>query len=589
MSLWRITKIHYPSILLVAALALVAMTMPTLPGQATTGSEAEYKVTFKGSWTADKIKASSLPAGAHFTTLAGAVHGSSVTFWRSGGKATDGVAWIAELGITTTFASEVDDAIEAGTACSYTSLGINGLTGSDSTNITLTDDCPLVTYLTMIAPTSDQFLGISSVSLRSGSSWLSKKEIDLYPYDAGTKTNSAWNLGGTNTDPQANISSIRNKEKYLNLPLATLVFDLVSTTTTSTSSTSATTSTSSTSSTSSTTSTIIPSNQLPSFSSSFTSRSVAENTPSGRNIGTAVTASDPDGDALTYRIGGTGANHFSLHTATGQLQTKSPLDYETQTTYSVTITADDQNGGTDTITVTIKVTDVNESDGGGGGGTSITPTPRSNPAPRSTPTPAPQPVVTPPSVPDFTDVSPTRTHYSSIRSLQELGFLTGTECGPQRFCPGDPISRSTMAVWLVRLLDGVETGPTDGSRFMDVDDSIWWAPYVERLAELEVTLGCDAEGTMFCPEDPVNRAQMASFLARALNLEPVAIPTLFEDVPTESTHADNIQAILSIGITRGCSTDSVLNFCPDRLTTRAQMAGFVDRARTHLEASGDSP
>ena len=36
------------------------------------------------------------------------------------------------------------------------------------------------------------------------------------------------------------------------------------------------------------------------------------------------------------------------------------LDFETTTSYEVTVTADDGNGGTATVTVTITVTDVNE-------------------------------------------------------------------------------------------------------------------------------------------------------------------------------------------------------------------------------------
>ena len=92
---------------------------------------------------------------------------------------------------------------------------------------------------------------------------------------------------------------------------------------------------------------------------SSTSRTIAENTAANVNIGTAITATDADNDTLTYTLGGTNANVFSIERATGQLKTRSTLDYETKRTYSVTITVSDGNL-TDSITVTINVTDVAE-------------------------------------------------------------------------------------------------------------------------------------------------------------------------------------------------------------------------------------
>ena len=102
-------------------------------------------------------------------------------------------------------------------------------------------------------------------------------------------------------------------------------------------------------------------NNPPAFTDgTSTTRSVAENTKSGENIGSAVAATDADNDTLTYTLGGTDAASFSIHSTTGQLQTKAALDYETKSSYSVTITASDGNGGTDSINVVISVTDVDE-------------------------------------------------------------------------------------------------------------------------------------------------------------------------------------------------------------------------------------
>ena len=101
-------------------------------------------------------------------------------------------------------------------------------------------------------------------------------------------------------------------------------------------------------------------NRAPIFTEgASTTRTVAENTASGVNIGAVIAATDPDNDTLTYTLNGTDAASFSINSSTGQLQTKSALDYETKTTYTVTVTVSD-GSLTDTITVTINITDVDE-------------------------------------------------------------------------------------------------------------------------------------------------------------------------------------------------------------------------------------
>ena len=102
-------------------------------------------------------------------------------------------------------------------------------------------------------------------------------------------------------------------------------------------------------------------NEPPEFDSATATREVPENTETGGNIGAPVTAADPDtGDTPAYTLGGTDANFFDIDTSTGQLQTQAALDYEIKSSYSVTVKADDNNGGTATIDVTITVADVDE-------------------------------------------------------------------------------------------------------------------------------------------------------------------------------------------------------------------------------------
>ncbi len=100
--------------------------------------------------------------------------------------------------------------------------------------------------------------------------------------------------------------------------------------------------------------------EAPAFSAASITRQVAENTAAGANIGSPVTATDSDGDSLTYTLGGTDAGHFAIDADSGQLQTKGALDYESQDSYAVTIIATDGGGLSASIDVTIKVDDIEE-------------------------------------------------------------------------------------------------------------------------------------------------------------------------------------------------------------------------------------
>ena len=104
------------------------------------------------------------------------------------------------------------------------------------------------------------------------------------------------------------------------------------------------------------------SNAAPDFGADSTTREVAENSDAGTNVGAAVTATDTNDDTLTYSLEGTDAASFQILSASGQIQTTSGVtyDYETKSSYSVTVKADDGLGGTDTIAVAIDLTDVNE-------------------------------------------------------------------------------------------------------------------------------------------------------------------------------------------------------------------------------------
>ena len=173
------------------------------------------------------------------------------------------------------------------------------------------------------------------------------------------------------------------------------------------------------------------------------------------------------------------------------------------------------------------------------------------------------------------DIALSGERFDAVKALADAGVLAGTGCRPGLFCAGDPIPRWLVAVWLVRVTDGQDPEPVDVSRFADVDADQWWAAHVERIAELGITVGCSSEPARYCPDEPVTRAQMATFIKRAFDLDSV-VPVGFDDTQ-RNVHAAAIDALYRAGITEGCSAEP-LRFCPDRATTRGHMALFLHRA-----------
>ncbi len=96
---------------------------------------------------------------------------------------------------------------------------------------------------------------------------------------------------------------------------------------------------------------------------------VPENSGPDRDIGNPLTATDPEGDFLTYSLDDVSALTFDILALVGQLTTKAALDHEANPSYTVSVSVSDGKNeagdadpsADDTISVTINVTDVNES------------------------------------------------------------------------------------------------------------------------------------------------------------------------------------------------------------------------------------
>jgi hypothetical protein len=148
-------------------------------------------------------------------------------------------------------------------------------------------------------------------------------------------------------------------------------------------------------------------------------------------------------------------------------------------------------------------------------------------------------------------------------------------CGGGNYCPDQVVNRGQMAAFIIRALGEFNPPPPAMQRFIDVPPSHQFYRFINRLHELMITVGCSQ--TEFCPEDPVTREQMAAFIMRSLGVTIPAAPSQprFLDVPTTNPFAGFIDHLAIRGITLGCGGG---NFCPLDNVTRSQMAAFLVRA-----------
>jgi hypothetical protein len=115
-----------------------------------------------------------------------------------------------------------------------------------------------------------------------------------------------------------------------------------------------------------------------------------------------------------------------------------------------------------------------------------------------------------------------------------------------------------------------------GGSFLD-DDGNTHEGTIEAIAAEGITLGCNPPfNDRYCPSDPVSRGQMAAFLRRALGL-PASSTDFFAD-DDGSTFENDINAIAEAGITLGCNPPANTRYCPNDLVRRDQMASFLSRA-----------
>ena len=180
--------------------------IPSPSPSPTPAPRARYLVVFDATW---HESTHAVPPNPHFSGLIGGTHRDAVRFWEEGRLASEGIKRMAELGAQSPLDQEVIAAMAAGTA-EHLLAGDNlrGSPGSTQFEFEVSRDYPLVTLVTMVAPSPDWFVGVSALSLFENGDWVREKEVPLAPWDAGTDSGVTFLSPDRPTQPRHPIARI---------------------------------------------------------------------------------------------------------------------------------------------------------------------------------------------------------------------------------------------------------------------------------------------------------------------------------------------------------------------------------------------
>ena len=199
---------------------LTASLCATLQAQ----SIATYDIVFTSTWNAGEHTFAmymSLPGSAHWSKLVGTNHNSDVDFFDVGQMASLGVEMIAESGSNSQFQNiDVQNAIDALDAEQY----INGPDLDEAagtmtiTGLEVNDDFPLLTLLSMVAPSPDWYFGLDGLNLLDGSgNWKTSIMIPMtFVYDAGTDSGSNYTSGNNDVNQPITVFNMANSIEPFN-------------------------------------------------------------------------------------------------------------------------------------------------------------------------------------------------------------------------------------------------------------------------------------------------------------------------------------------------------------------------------------
>ncbi len=227
---WTLGEVSGVQSLFASAADGVSAEVKAVAGEVPVPSDtAVYSVVFNATWSAT-THPTDFPPGPHFSPLIGAVHNDSVSFWAAGETASAGMEQMAETGGTSNLTREIRAHIPGHALSVINGRGIGSPASTTISSVRVSLDYPLITLVTMIAPSPDWFVGVAGRSMQDEfGQWVDELEVVLYPYDSGTDDGPSYRSPNADSSPKQPIKSLKGVSPFSDEPIGTYTFTRVDT------------------------------------------------------------------------------------------------------------------------------------------------------------------------------------------------------------------------------------------------------------------------------------------------------------------------------------------------------------------------
>lgn len=221
------------------AIQLLSFTLLLCTEMTYAQSTASYNITFSSNWENENVdpdkgnSTATIPGNAHWSNLVGATHNSNYTLVEMGALASVGVKDVAEAGNNNALMAEVMAQVNmpnnTGNADQWLQVGFSpfaAISSATLSNVVVTTDYPLLSLVSMIAPSPDWMIAVNSVNLRDGNTWRNEIILELFPYDAGTDSGTTYGAANQVTNPFQPVSVLINEGPFNNKPIGTMTITL---------------------------------------------------------------------------------------------------------------------------------------------------------------------------------------------------------------------------------------------------------------------------------------------------------------------------------------------------------------------------
>lgn len=199
------------------SLGLIILLAICASGSVTADSKhATYTLELSIDWSANLAPFEYPGKGSHTSSLIGLTHTDRVSLFADGATASSGLELVAENGRSGILKAQFDEMRRKDHIGSVIEAdGIKSVPGEIATTFKTTVDHPLLSVITMLAPSPDWFTGVSAVPLRSEEGWLDAIELPLWVWDAGTDSGATFVAKNADSQPHESIRLLAT-EHFLN-------------------------------------------------------------------------------------------------------------------------------------------------------------------------------------------------------------------------------------------------------------------------------------------------------------------------------------------------------------------------------------